>query len=143
MFVEERADKAYNKKMFKKDIFRAYDIRGIYPDEINKDLARNVAITLSKKFFEDGSVVVGRDIRIGSEELQKEATAALEKEEREVIDVGIITTPMLTFLVNDLNAAGGVIITASHNPKEYNGIKMLGEKGIPISGEDVYKELDK
>jgi len=129
--------------MFSKNVFRAYDIRGIYPDEINKDLARSVATTLSKKFFKDGSVVVGRDIRIGSEELQKEVAAALEKEGREIIDAGIITTPMLTFLVNDLKTAGGIVITASHNPKEYNGIKMLDGKGVPISGEDVYKELDR
>ena len=129
--------------MFNKEVFRAYDIRGIYPEEINKSLVGNVATVLSKKFLGEGSIVVGRDIRIGSEELYEEAISELEKLGRNVTGVGVITTPMLTFLVNDLDAAGGMMITASHNPKEYNGIKTLGAKAIPISGEDIYKEMSR
>lgn len=127
--------------MFKENIFRAYDIRGIYPEEVNRELAKDVAITLSDKFFGEGVIVVGRDIRIGSEEMYEEAVSALKEQSREVIEAGVITTPMLTFLVNDLDAAGGMMITASHNPKEYNGIKMLKEKGSPISGEDIKKKM--
>lgn len=128
--------------MFNESIFKAYDIRGIYPDEVNEELAKSVASTLSNKFLKEGTVVVGRDVRLGSEEMYKEAIDALKEDGREVINAGLMTTPMLTFLVNDLNAAGGMMITASHNPKEYNGIKMLGEKGVPISGEDIRKALD-
>lgn len=127
--------------MFSKNAFRAYDIRGIYPDEVNSELAKKVAVVLSEKFFGEGAVVIGRDIRIGSKEMYEEAISALKGENREVVEVGIITTPMLTFLINDLEAAGGIIITASHNPKEYNGIKMLKEKAVPIGGEEVWEKM--
>ena len=127
--------------MFSKSVFRAYDIRGIYPDEINKPLVKDVARVLSEDFFGEGVVVLGMDIRIGSEELYAEALKELKRLGREVADAGVITTPMLTFLINDLDAAGGIMITASHNPKEYNGVKALGSLGIPINGEEVYQKL--
>jgi len=122
--------------------FKANDIRGIYPDEVNEELAREVAKTLSENFFGKGTVVVGRDMRIGSEEMYNETIATLKEQKRKVIEVGLMTTPMLVFLVNDLNAAGGIMITASHNPKEYNGIKMLKGGGTSISGEDVKKVMN-
>jgi phosphomannomutase len=127
--------------MFSKNVFRAYDIRGIYPEEVNKPLVKEVTRVLSKDFFGEGKVVLGRDIRTGSEELYGEVLEELKQLGREVAEAGTITTPMLTFLINDLSAAGGIVITASHNPKEYNGIKALGEFGVPINGEEIYQKL--
>ena len=125
------------------NIFRTYDIRGVYPSEINSELAERVAICLAKKFFDEGSVVIGHDSRIGSKELYKTVKKTLRRLGRKVIDANLITTPMLTFLMDETNAAGGIMITASHNPKEYNGIKMIKKGMIPISGVDIQKEMEK
>jgi phosphomannomutase len=124
-----------------KDIFRAYDIRGFYPDEVNTGLVRDVVRCLKEKFFKKGKVIIGRDTRRGSVELCREAINEIEGNGFNAIEAGVITTPMLTFLVNDLGASGGVMITASHNPKEYNGLKVVKEGGVPIGGDAIYKEL--
>jgi len=85
-------------------------------------------------------VVLGHDARLSSPELYGACIEALEKEKGvQVIQAGLITTPMLYFLVNKHKAAGGITITASHNPKEYNGLKMVRASAIPVSGKDVLK----
>jgi len=121
--------------------YHAYDIRGIYPDEVNIELVEKVIPVLVKSFFGDGKIVVGHDPRIGSDKLYNATIKELINEKREIIEVGLMTTPMLTFLVHDLDAGGGIIITASHNPKEYNGLKVLGRGGEPISGVDIEKKI--
>jgi len=86
--------------------------------------------------------VLGRDARNGSPSLYASAQKALgEIAGITIEDVGIMTTPMLVFLINHLGASGGIMITASHNPKSDNGIKAAGENGEPISGEEMYKLL--
>lgn len=123
-------------------MFRAYDIRGIYPTEVNIELVKRVTEVLAEKFFDAGAVVVGYDVRTGSEELYKEAVRTLQAHGREVVEAGMITTPMLTFLIHSGHAAGGMMITASHNPKEYNGIKMAGRDGLPIGGAEVERAFE-
>jgi phosphomannomutase len=126
-----------------KEVFKAYDIRGIYPEEINADLVKKVVSCLKKNFWRNGKIVVGHDVRNGSEELYNTALKEIDNKDFSVVGVGLITTPMLTFLVNSLGASGGMIITASHSPKEYNGIKMVKEGGLQISGEEIYTNLAK
>lgn len=122
-------------------IFRAYDIRGKYPEEVNERVAAEVACALGG-YFKRGAIVVGRDARLSSPSLYRAALRGLARAgRRNIIRAGLITTPMLSFLAIRLKAAGGLIITASHNPKEYNGIKAVREKGEFISGKEIYKLL--
>lgn len=127
-------------------IFRAYDIRGKYPSQINAEAVVQ-AIAAFARVIRVGSgtrktVIVGHDARLSSPELYRACIDAFAKERGvRVIQAGLITTPMLYFLVNKHEAAGGVAVTASHNPKEYNGLKMVRERAIPISGKDVLKYM--
>ena len=125
----------------KKQVFGQYDIRGIYPDEVNEELVYEVSKTLAKDFFPKGRVVVGMDARNSSKALYKEVLRGLEANGVKVLAVGLITTPMLYFLVNHLETDGGVIVTASHNPKEYNGLKVVEKKAKNISGVEIFKRL--
>ena len=119
-------------------IFRAYDIRGEYPNEINEETVFLIAKHLPKIF--KGKVVIGHDDRLSSPAIYKSLLKALKSSPGiKVIDAGTITTPMLYFLVNDIGAIGGVMVTASHNPEQYNGLKIVGKNAKPISGLEILK----
>ena len=125
------------------DIFRAYDIRGVYPGEINEDAVFAIAKTLGR-FWRKGVVVIGRDARLSSPKLYKSARRGLKEGSRlKIFAAGIITTPMLSFLVGRLKARGGLMITASHNPKEYNGIKIAKLGAAAMSGKEAFEILKK
>ncbi len=122
-------------------IFKAYDVRGIYPTDINSEVVREIVPGI-KKLIEPGQIVVAHDGRHGSTELAKTLEEELSKNGTyEVTMVGISTTPMFYFLVNDLKANGGVMVTASHNPKEYNGLKVVQKNALPISGIELRDAL--
>jgi len=119
-------------------VFKKYDIRGEYPVLINEDLVVLVSKALAEKEFKKGKVVVGMDARKSSPSLYEAACTTLEGfGDIEVERVGLITTPMLAFLVNHLDAVGGMMITASHNPKDDNGIKVAKRGGGPMGGEEI------
>jgi phosphomannomutase/phosphoglucomutase len=122
-------------------IFRAYDIRGKYPSEINVFAARKVAEFLAKNVFKKGPIVVAYDARNSSPALYKAVIKGLAS--RKKIMIGPSTTPMFYFFVIDRKAAGGIMITASHNPPEWNGLKIVGPKSSPINGFDVRKAMEK
>lgn len=126
-------------------IFKAYDIRGIYPTEINEAGAKQIG-RACVKLFKPGKIVIAHDIRHGSEELSKIITESITQTsagQHEIIFVGLATTPMFYFLMNELNATGGCMATASHNPKDYNGFKIAGEKAHMISGVAVLEAINK
>ncbi len=125
----------------KAEIFKAYDIRGRYPGELDEKIAAGVAKALAENLFKKGKVVVAHDARLSSPELYRAILEALKIEnlKLEIVEVGLATTPMFYFLVNDLKAGGGLMVTASHNPKEYNGIKAVGPKAAAISGTEIYE----
>lgn len=126
-----------------KSIFKAYDIRGKYPKEINEKDAEIISGVLAAH-FRSGEVVVGHDARKSSPKLYRAVIRGLDKNDKiTLIKVGLITTPLLYFLVNRVGAKGGVMVTASHNPKEYNGIKAVGVNAEPISGKDIWKMVQK
>jgi len=126
----------------KETAFKEYDIRGIYPDEVDEELARMVAKVLAEKVFKKGKVVVGRDGRHSSPALSDAVITVFEEHPNlKVIDAGLITTPALYFLVNDLDASGGIMVTASHNAKEFNGLKVVGRKAEFLGGKEIYKLL--
>jgi phosphomannomutase len=118
----------------KESIFKAYDIRGIYPEEINEQDVYKVAKAYCE-FVKPKEVVIGSDVRLSSPLLKQAAIKAVTDLGIKVIDVGEISTDMLYFSVANYNYSGGFSITASHNPKEYNGIKFVREESRPISSD--------
>lgn len=116
------------------DIFKAYDIRGVYGENIDKDVAyklgRSFVLFLNKKH---PKIVIGRDNRSSSPELFNFLKKGIIDEGGLVYDIGLSTTPMFYFADCFLKGEGGIMITASHNPKEYNGFKIVGKNASPIS----------
>lgn len=114
--------------------FKAYDIRGRVPEELNEDLARRIGKALAAR-LDTGPVVLGHDVRLTSPGLQEALAAGLRGEGREVIDIGLCGTEEVYFQTDHLGAAGGVMVTASHNPMDYNGMKLVKEQARPISSD--------
>jgi len=114
--------------------FKAYDIRGRVPDELNEDMARRIGVALAG-MLDPGRVVVGRDVRLSSVPIQSALIEGLRATGREVLDIGECGTEEVYFQTDHLRAAGGVMVTASHNPIDYNGMKLVREDAKPISGD--------
>lgn len=122
--------------MLNRDIFKSYDIRGIYPNQINEEVVEQLA-PVFLKIFKKGKIVVGYDARHSSPILYKALLRSLAG--REVIALGMAPTELVYFAVERLKAAGGLMITASHNPKRYNGIKVIRRGGEAISGREIWE----
>ncbi len=136
--------------MVNEKIFRAYDIRGVYPKDINSEIVDLIVGALVKIYKKEApkkkrlKIVIGHDARLSSPVLYGAAFSALKKFIGiKIIEGGIMTTPMSYFLINFLKADGGIIITASHNPCQYNGVKMSKKNAEPINGLQVLKILKK
>lgn len=114
--------------------FKAYDVRGRVPDELNEDLARRIG-RATAEILGEGPVVLGRDVRLSSPTLQAALAEGLQDAGREVIDIGLCGTEEVYFQTPNLKAAGGIMVTASHNPMDYNGLKFVREGARPISGD--------
>ncbi|MFA5777132.1 MAG: phosphomannomutase/phosphoglucomutase [Parcubacteria group bacterium] len=124
----------------KSEIFKAYDIRGIYPSEINEQDMYKIAKAYCE-FVKPSEVVIGCDVRLSSSALKQAAIKAVTDSGVKVIDVGEISTDMLYFSVANYGYSGGFTITASHNPKEYNGAKFVREESRPISSDTGLFEI--
>lgn len=122
-------------------IFKAYDIRGKVPSEINGEVALLVGKALAD-FLPEGEVAVGRDMRPDSKELADSIVEGLTLQGRTVIDLGEITSDMIYFAVGKLGLAGGAMVTASHNPGEYNGIKLTSKGVEPIGVDTGLKTIE-
>lgn len=112
-------------------IFKAYDIRGIYPDEINEKAVYKIGRAFVK-FLKAKRVVVGKDIRESSPALFESLARGITDEGANVYDIGLSTTPMLYYASGKLNIDGGIMLTASHNPAEWNGLKLCRKEAVPI-----------
>ena len=123
-------------------IFKAYDIRGIYGTDLTEELAYKIGRAFAT-FVSCKKVVVGRDMRPHSEPLFKALAKGLNEQGADVIDLGLCSTPMSYFANGKLGADASVMITASHNPGEWNGFKMCREQAIPISGATGIKDIEK
>ncbi len=124
----------------KESIFKAYDVRGIYPSEINEQDVYKIAKAYCE-FVKPSEVVIGSDVRLSSPSLKKAAIKAVTDQKIKVIDVGEVSTDMLYFSVANYGYAGGFSLTASHNPKEYNGLKFVREESRPISSDTGLFEI--
>ncbi len=120
--------------------FKAYDVRGVYPTEVNEELAYRVGRIFSAMFAAE-TVVVGHDIRLSGRAIVDALTEGLRHGGTKVIDIGQCGTEMIYFATAHLNADGGIMVTASHNPKEYNGMKLVRKGARPISGDTGLKEI--
>ena len=116
------------------DVFRAYDIRGVYPTDIDEEAYYRSAKAYVY-LFKPSTMVVGMDARISSPPLKASLIRGFLDAGVDVIDIGQITTDMLYFAVGEYGYSGGIVVSASHNPKEYNGMKMVREKAAAISSE--------
>ena len=122
-------------------VFRAYDIRGTYPDEINEDLAFKVG-KAAALYLNAKKLVVGMDARTSSNSLMHQVIAGITSTGCNVVCIGDTTTPLFNFCVNSFVADGGIMVTASHNPAKYNGLKIVGREGVPISRDSGLKEIE-
>ncbi|MDQ5943292.1 MAG: phosphomannomutase [Patescibacteria group bacterium] len=114
-----------------KNLFKAYDIRGLSPKELNPSVAYAIARAFAD-FLPAGKIAVGHDMRKDSQELSEAFMTGLIKQGREVLDLGLVTSDMVYYAVGKYKLAGGAMITASHNPKGYDGIKLTGKNVVPI-----------
>jgi phosphomannomutase len=122
--------------MIDESIFKAYDIRGVYPESLNEDVARDIGRAYVNHLGLSGSrVVVARDMRLSGEVLEKAFVEGVTGAGADVLDLGLVSTDALYFAVGHLEEPGGAMITASHNPKQYNGFKLCREDAIALSGE--------
>ena len=123
--------------------FKAYDIRGKVPGELNIELAYKIGRTIVK-YLNAKSIVIGRDVRKSSPELSDALAKGINDAGCDVFDLGLCGTEMIYFGTPFLNADGGVMITASHNPPEYNGLKFVKKGSVPMgydSGLDVIEKM--
>lgn len=122
--------------------FKAYDIRGKLGTELNEDIAYRIGRAYAQ-FLRPGTVVVGGDVRLTSESLKLAVSNGLRDEGVNVIDIGMCGTEEIYFATSHLKVDGGIVITASHNPIDYNGMKMVRAESRPISGDTGLNEIQR
>ena len=122
------------------DCFKAYDIRGQIPNQLNPDIAYRIG-NATAKFLNAKKIVLGRDIRLSSEELADAVAHGIVEAGAEVMDIGLGGTEMVYFATSHLDADGGIMVTASHNPADYNGLKLVREQARPISGDSGLADI--
>jgi phosphomannomutase len=115
-------------------VFKAYDVRGIYPQEIDEAGAEAIGRAYVEH-FEPRRIAVGRDMRLSSPSMQEAVMRGAAAAGAEVIDIGLVGTEMVYFAVGSLGLEGGIMVTASHNPKEYTGMKIVRRGALPVGGE--------
>jgi phosphomannomutase len=116
------------------NIFKAYDVRGLYPSEVNEDAARAIGRGFVS-YLQAKRIAVGRDMRLSSPSVAAAFVDGAREQGADVVDYGMLATDMMYFAVARDGHDGGVQITASHNPKQYNGIKMVRREAFPLSGD--------
>jgi len=124
-------------------IFRAYDIRGIYGKTIGIQDTLKTSFIFAKRFGERGPVIVGRDNRRSSIPISLSALAGITAAGVEAVDIGMVPTPLLYFAVAHSKAKGGVMVTASHNPVSYNGLKLVEADARPLTYESGIQEIER
>src|SRR3989339_185313 len=123
-------------------IFKAYDIRGIYPEQLNEETAEKIGRAFVN-FLKAEKIVIARDMRPHSVPLFNALAKGITEQGADVIDIGLCSTPMSYHANGKLGADGSIMITASHNPAEYNGLKLCRESAIPVSGATGIADIEK
>ncbi|MGC8659760.1 MAG: phosphomannomutase [Desulfomonilaceae bacterium] len=120
--------------------FKAYDIRGRIPDELNEDIALKIGRAYAT-LLKPKKICIGRDVRLSSASLVSALAEGISSHGCDVIDIGLCPTEMVYFATSHLNLDGGIMVTASHNPMDYNGMKLIRENSKPISGDSGIKDI--
>src|SRR6476469_4769478 len=121
-------------------VFKAYDVRGIYPSQLDEDGAYRVARAYTEH-FEPRSVALGHDMRLSSPALAAAAADGIADAGADVAELGLVGTEMLYHAVTELGLDGGICVTASHNPKEYTGMKIVRRGALPVGGDSGLAEI--
>ena len=115
-------------------VFKAYDVRGLYPGELDEEGAYAIGRAYVEQ-FEPSRIAVGRDMRLSSPTMAKALIEGATAAGAEVLDIGLVGTEMVYFAVGELGLDGGVMVTASHNPKDYTGMKIVRAGALPVGGD--------
>tara|TARA_R110001599_G_scaffold111534_6_gene275924 strand:- start:16807 stop:18156 length:1350 start_codon:yes stop_codon:yes gene_type:complete len=126
--------------MQKLDCFKAYDVRGRVPDQLNEDIARRIGRAYAE-VVKPQKVVVGHDIRLTSEAIKAALADGLREQGVDVYDIGLCGTEEIYFATSHAEMDGGIVVTASHNPKDFNGMKFVREESRPISGDSGLADI--
>jgi phosphomannomutase len=121
-------------------VFKAYDVRGIYGTELDEEGARAIGRAFVE-VFGPKRIAVGHDMRLSSPAMADAAMAGAAEAGADVLELGLVGTEMVYFAVGELGLDGGIAVTASHNPKEYTGLKIVREGALPVGGESGLLEI--
>ena len=120
--------------MLDASVFKAYDVRGVYPNELDEEGAYAIGRAYVEH-FEPKRIAVGRDMRLSAPTMAAAVVDGARDGGADVLDIGLVGTEMLYFAVGDLGLDGGICVTASHNPKEYTGMKIVRRGALPVGGD--------
>ena len=126
--------------MLEPKVFKAYDVRGIYPGELDEEGAHAIGQAFVE-VFEPKRIAVGHDMRVSSPAMAEAAIRGASEAGADVLELGLIGTEMLYFAVGELGLDGGITVTASHNPKEYTGMKIVRAGALPVGGDSGLPEI--
>jgi phosphomannomutase len=121
-------------------VFKAYDVRGVYPTELDEEGAYAVGRAYVEQ-FEPRRIAVGRDMRLSSPAMARATIEGAAEGGADIVDIGLVGTEMLYFAVGELGLDGGIAVTASHNPKEYTGMKIVRRGALPVGGDSGLAEI--
>jgi len=121
-------------------VFKAYDVRGLYPAELDEDGAYRIGRAYVEH-FEPRTIAVGRDMRTSSPSMAKAAIEGAADGGADVLDIGLVGTEMVYFAVGELGLEGGICVTASHNPGEYTGMKIVRRGALPVGGDSGLEDV--
>jgi phosphomannomutase len=121
-------------------VFKAYDVRGLYPSELDEEGARAIGRAYVEH-FEPKEIAVGRDMRLSSPTMHEAFVRGASEAGADVVDIGMVGTEMLYHAVGELGLDGGATITASHNPKDYTGAKIVRRGALPVGGDSGLLEI--
>src|SRR3954466_2720035 len=129
-----RATPVASPRMLDPKVFKAYDVRGLYGEELDEAGAEAIGRAYVEQ-FEPRRMAVGRDMRLSSPAMHEALMRGAAAAGADVLDLGLVGTEMVYFAVGSLGLEGGAMVTASHNPKEYTGMKLVRRGALPVGGE--------
>lgn len=125
------------------DAFGAYDVRGRIPDEINEEIVYDIGRAYVKLVKPSGPVAVGYDVRLSSPELSEAVIRGINDAGADAVNIGLVGTEMVYFASAQEGMGGGIMVTASHNPSDYNGLKFVRSDAVPISGDSGLRDIER
>src|SRR5262245_28410107 len=135
-----QTSRRYDPAVLDARVFKAYDVRGVYPAELDEEGGYAIGRAFAEQ-FEPKRIAVARDMRLSSPSMSQAVMSGAADGGADVLELGLAGTEMLYFAVGSLGLNGGIAVTASHNPKEYTGLKIVREGALPVGGESGLLEI--